>query len=94
MKADAFGADKKAPGAPAPGGTGIRAGENKIAGEGGGTVDELPYPSADTHDPNYQTLAAVAGDAFGADKKAGGGAGGGIKPGENKIAGEICPFLP
>lgn len=32
---------------------------------------------AGTHDPNYQTLAAVGGDAFGADKKVAGGGGGG-----------------
>ena len=25
---------------------------------------------AGTHDPNYQTLAGIGGDAFGADKKA------------------------
>lgn len=49
-----------------------------------------------THDPNYQTMAGVAGDAFGPDKKkagggapAGGGGGGGPKaPADgNKIAG-------
>lgn len=34
-----------------------------------------------TFDPNYQTLAGVGGDVFGADKKgAGGGGGGGGKP--------------
>ena len=32
---------------------------------------------AGTHDPNYQTMAGIAGDAFGADKAAGGGGGGG-----------------
>ncbi|KAK6044206.1 hypothetical protein COOONC_18289 [Cooperia oncophora] len=29
---------------------------------------------AGTHDPNYQTLAGVGGDIFGADKKGGGDA--------------------
>lgn len=49
-----------------------------------------------THDPNYQTMAGVGGDAFGPDKKkaggggapAGGGAGGPKAPADgNKIAG-------
>lgn len=46
-----------------------------------------------THDPNYQTLAGIGGDVFGADKKAaggggGGGGGGGPKPGAGGMAGE------
>ena len=32
---------------------------------------------AATHDPNYQTLAGIGPDCFGADKKGGAGAGGG-----------------
>lgn len=45
-----------------------------------------------THDPNYQTLAGIGGDVFGADKKAGGGGGGAApgapKPGAGGMAGE------
>ena len=55
---------------------------------------------AGTHDPNYQTLAGVGGDCFGADKKGGGGGGGvgggGVKPltpaDKAKIAGKIIVF--
>lgn len=35
---------------------------------------------AGTHDPNYQTMAGVGGDCFGADKKDGAAAGGGAGP--------------
>lgn len=43
-----------------------------------------------THDPNYQTLAGVGGDIFGADKKAGGAAPAPPKPpAAGGMAGEI-----
>ena len=38
-------------------------------------IIKLSFPG--THDPNYQTLAGVGGDCFGADKAGGGGGGGG-----------------
>ncbi|KAK6014645.1 hypothetical protein OSTOST_19968 [Ostertagia ostertagi] len=48
-----------------------------------------------TYDPNYQTLANVQGDVFGADKKnapaGGGGAPPEIKPGAGGMAGTFDP---
>ncbi|KAK6013709.1 hypothetical protein OSTOST_20968 [Ostertagia ostertagi] len=64
---DVFGADKKAAGG---------------GGGGGGGKPKAPAnqyliifraAKAATFDPNYQTLAGIGGDVFGADKKGGGG---------------------
>lgn len=45
-----------------------------------------------TFDPNYQTLAGIGGEVFGADKKAAGGGGGGgaiRAPEKGGMAGEF-----
>ncbi|EPB75522.1 hypothetical protein ANCCEY_05388 [Ancylostoma ceylanicum] len=47
---------------------------------------------AGTHDPNYQTLAAVGGDMFGADKKAGAGPAPPKPPAAGGMAGERLNF--
>ena len=58
----------------------------------GDSVTSEKFPG--THDPNYQTLAAVDGDAFGADKKAGeaGGPGAPKPPAAGGMAGPSNRF--
>ena len=81
MGQDCFGNDKAGGGAPvaAPGGP-------KAPAAGGIYfyfifVFYNPFSGiAETHDPNYQTLAGMGQDCFGADKAAGGG-GGAAAPG-------------
>ena len=99
MGQDCFGADKAGGGG--GGGAGAAGGGPKAPAAGMSmfgvkklyTILIFSGGIAGTHDPNYQTLAAVGGDAFGADKKVAGGGGGGAgpKPGGAGIAGTNDP---
>lgn len=75
--------------------------KEKVKGTGAGTpaaggpIKPATGGIAGTHDPNYQTLAGVGGDCFGADKAAGGapaaGAGGPKPPAAGGMAGTHDP---